>query len=130
MYYYYIIINGVVLDFGKVKNVNKNPVAERCNQELEVELLKMDPSGSIVTPLALSTATDTLNSRIRHHGLSAKEVVFGCPSPPLMHGNRHSRNQMTCDEPLHTSPMVQDRPERLTICDHIYRSVPSTIRDS
>ena len=37
----------------------------------------MDPSGSPVTPLALSTATETLNSRIRHQGLSAKEIVFG-----------------------------------------------------
>ena len=37
----------------------------------------MDPSGSPVTPLALSTATNTLNSRIRHQGLSAKEIVFG-----------------------------------------------------
>ena len=69
--------NGISLDFGKVKNINKNPVAERCNQELEKELLRMDPSGSPVTPLMLSTATDTLNSRIRHQGLSAKEILFG-----------------------------------------------------
>ena len=62
-----------LLDFGKVKNVNRNPVAEKCNQELEKELLKMDPSGSPVTPLTLSTATNTLNSRIRQQGLSAKE---------------------------------------------------------
>ena len=69
--------NGISLDFGRVKNINKNPVAERCNQELEKELLRMDPSGSPVTTLTLSTATDTLNSRIRHQGLSAKEIVFG-----------------------------------------------------
>ena len=52
-------------------------MSQKCNQELEKELLKLDPSGSPVTPLALSTATDVLNSRIRHQGLSAKEIVFG-----------------------------------------------------
>ena len=61
----------------KLRIINKNPVAERCNQELEKELLKIDPSGSPVTQLVLSNATDVLNSRIRHQGLSAKEIVFG-----------------------------------------------------
>ena len=69
--------NGIILDFGKVKNINKNPVAEKANQELETELLHIDPSGSTVSPLALCMATDILNSRIRHQGLSAKEIVFG-----------------------------------------------------
>ena len=40
-------------------------------------LLRIDPSGSSVTPLALCNATDLLNSRFRQHGLSAKEIVFG-----------------------------------------------------
>ena len=43
--------NGIILDFGKVKNINKNPVAEKANQELETELLHIDPSGSTVSPL-------------------------------------------------------------------------------
>ena len=32
--------HGIALDFGHVKNVNKNPVAEKGNQELEIELLR------------------------------------------------------------------------------------------
>ena len=57
--------------------MNKNPVAEKANQELEAELLKVDPTGSPVTPLVLNSATDTLNSRIRYQGISAKEIIFG-----------------------------------------------------
>lgn len=68
---------GISLDFGRIKNTNKNPVAEKANQELEAELLKVDPTGAPVTPLILNSATDTLNSRIRYQGVSAKEIVFG-----------------------------------------------------
>ena len=34
--------HGVTLDFGRVRNVNKNPVAEKGNQEPETELLRQD----------------------------------------------------------------------------------------
>ena len=34
--------HGVALDFGRAKNVNKNPVAERSNQELKLELLRVN----------------------------------------------------------------------------------------
>ena len=68
--------HGVSLDFGRVKNVNKNPVAEKCNQELEKELLRIDPSGSPVTEIVLQDAAHSLNSRIRHNGLSARELLF------------------------------------------------------
>ena len=64
---------GIILNFGNVKNINKNPLAEKCNQELELELLKVDPSSSPVAQLTLQKAIDSLNSRIRNRGLSAKE---------------------------------------------------------
>ena len=48
------------IEIGRVKNKNKNPVAERAVQELEDELLKQDPSMGYVSPLALSIATTTL----------------------------------------------------------------------
>ena len=35
---------GIVLDLGRVKNPNKNPVAERAVQEVEAEILKQDPT--------------------------------------------------------------------------------------
>ena len=67
---------GIILNFGNVKNINKNPSAEKCNQELELELLKVNPSSSPVAQLTLQKAIDSLNSRIRNRGLSAKEIVL------------------------------------------------------
>ena len=40
---------GIELDFGHIKNPNKNALIDKGIQELEVELLKTDPSGSPVT---------------------------------------------------------------------------------
>ncbi|XP_071089210.1 uncharacterized protein [Haliotis cracherodii] len=62
------------IEIGRIKNKNKNPVAERAIQELELELLKIDPLGGSVTPITLAIATAQLNSRIRSRGLSAREM--------------------------------------------------------
>ena len=67
---------GISLDFGRVKNANKNPVAERANQELECELLRLDPSGAAISQRTLQQALKTLNTRIRNRGLSAQEILF------------------------------------------------------
>ena len=64
----------ITLEIGRTKNINKNPVAEKAVQELEMELLRQDPLNGTVTPLSLSAATATLNSRIRSRGLSAREM--------------------------------------------------------
>ena len=58
----------------RVKNWNRNPVAERAVQELELELLQQDPHGGPVSPVVPSVATATLNSRICSRGLSAREM--------------------------------------------------------
>ena len=71
-----LVSHGIVLDFGNIKNKNKNPSAEKCNQELELELLKVDPTSSPVSPTILQEALHSLNSRIRNRGLSAKEIVL------------------------------------------------------
>ena len=63
--------------FGRTKNVNKNPVAEKANQELELEILKIDPSGKAISAITLIKAVCVLNTRIRQMGLSAKEMFFG-----------------------------------------------------
>ena len=65
---------GVELELGHAKNVNKNPVAEKAIRELEDELLRDDPHGGPITPLALALATNRLNSRLRGTGLSAREL--------------------------------------------------------
>ena len=68
--------HGIFLDFGRVKNANKNPVAEKANQELELEILKIDPSGKAISAASLTKAVHVLNTRIRNSGLSAKEMFF------------------------------------------------------
>ena len=67
---------GIHLDFGHAKNANKNPVAEKANQELELEILKIDPIGKAISATTLTQAVSVLNSRIRHNGLSSKEMFF------------------------------------------------------
>lgn len=64
----------ISLELGRRKNTNKNPVAERGVQELELELLRQDPTKGPVSPLTLSVATATVNTRIRSRGLSSREM--------------------------------------------------------
>ncbi|XP_067660624.1 uncharacterized protein [Haliotis asinina] len=64
----------MTLEIGRVKNVNKNPAAERAIQELELEILRTDPSRGAISSTALAVAVASLNSRIRHGGLSAREI--------------------------------------------------------
>ena len=45
---------GILLELGSAKNPNKNPIAEKANQELELELLKTVPSGVTVSAAALT----------------------------------------------------------------------------
>ena len=66
--------NHMCLEVGRIKNANKNPVAERAIQELEEEILRQKPEGGPITVSLLALATARLNSRIRHQGLSAWEV--------------------------------------------------------
>jgi hypothetical protein len=76
---------GIAIELGRIKNPNKNPVAEKAVQELEDELLRLDPSGGSISEAQLSIALSNLNARIRLHGLSASEVFI-------------RRNQFTAEE--------------------------------
>ena len=64
----------MTLEIGRVKNRNKNPVAEKTVQALEEELLRQDPLGGTVSLVTLYVATACLNTRIRKRGLSAREM--------------------------------------------------------
>jgi hypothetical protein len=64
----------ISIEVGRIKNPNKNPVAERAIQELEDELLRQEPTGGPVTPLTLTTVIARINSRIRGRGLSSREM--------------------------------------------------------
>ncbi|KAK3711509.1 hypothetical protein QZH41_005232 [Actinostola sp. cb2023] len=52
----------------------QNPVAEKAIQELENELLRLDPLGGSISSVTLAIATATLNARIRSRGLFAWEM--------------------------------------------------------
>ena len=64
----------VVLEIGQVKNINKNPVAEKSVLEVENELLRYEPAGGAVSELGLCIVIAKLNSRIRNSGMSSREL--------------------------------------------------------
>ena len=66
--------HGIKLEIGNVKNLNKNPVAEKAIQELGLELLHLIPEGGPISELNLALSTANMNARIRQHGLSAREL--------------------------------------------------------
>ena len=59
---------GVSIEVGRIKNINKNPVAEKAVQELEEKLLCQEPGGGPVTEVGLPIATARLNARLRNQG--------------------------------------------------------------
>ncbi len=65
---------GFVVEVGRIKNPNKNPVAEKCDAELGDELLCICPESGPVSLLSLDVATTNLNTRICNRGLSAREM--------------------------------------------------------
>ena len=67
---------GIVMELGNKKNVNKNGVAEKAIQELEEELLKVNPKNVPINEILLSKATYNLNSKIRFTKRSARELLF------------------------------------------------------
>jgi hypothetical protein len=69
-----LLDNRICVEIGRIKNTNKNPIAERAVQELEDEILRQKPGGGPITPITLARATARLNSRIRQPGISAWEM--------------------------------------------------------
>ena len=54
---------------------NRNPVTDKCIQELISELLRINPEGGQTNPVELAHAVNQLNSRIRGRGLSSWEIL-------------------------------------------------------
>ena len=67
---------GIIIELGRYKNPNKNPIADKAIQELESEILRIEPSEKPLSSSQLNFALCKLNSRIRHHGLSSYELMF------------------------------------------------------
>ena len=51
-------------------------MAEKAVQELEIELLRLDPLGGGVSEVTAAVASANLNSRIRSRGLSSREMWY------------------------------------------------------
>ena len=62
----------ISLDFGRIKNSNKNPVAEKCVRKLGTEILH------------LNLAISNLNSRRRNRGLSSWEIIHQHDQLPFL----------------------------------------------
>ena len=60
--------HGINIDFGRVKNKNANAVIDKGIQELEREMLQVDPNGGPLTAVQLQLVVETLNTRIRNRG--------------------------------------------------------------
>ena len=69
-----LLSHKLVLELGEAKNINKNPIAEKCIEELHAELVRVQPLGGKISDATLASAVSTLNSRIRFHHLSATEI--------------------------------------------------------
>ena len=65
----------ILLELGKAKNINKNPVAERAVQEFEEVVRKMESHGEPINDQTLALATSRLNRKMRSNGLSSREIM-------------------------------------------------------
>ena len=66
----------ISIDLGRTHNVNKNPVAENAVKEFLKERLRLDPVGGPITETERIVITKTMNTRIRHRGVAAKEMLL------------------------------------------------------
>ena len=67
---------GILIDLGRIHNVNKNPVAENAIKEFHKERLRLNPAGGRISEIERSIITKNMNSRIKERGLTSKEMAF------------------------------------------------------
>ena len=68
--------NGIDLVLGDHGNPNSNCSVDKTIQELEAELRRISPDGGKLDAGTLSLAINTLNNKVREHGLSSSQVHF------------------------------------------------------
>ena len=88
--------HGITLEFGRLKNPNKNPVAEKGVKELEDKLLRAP-----VTDVSLQLVIDKLNGRVRNRGLSAEEI--------MLQRDQYTREKITLDDESMAKNLVRER---------------------
>ena len=67
--------HGIDIEVGRAKNPNKNPIVDKGIQELEKEFLTAELDGQQLCQSSLDICLHRLNAKIRHNGLSSKEIV-------------------------------------------------------
>ena len=67
---------GIKLEFGEVKNKNSLAIVDRKMAEIRQEIRKLAPSSNVLNIRILAQATAIVNEKVRHSGLSAKEILF------------------------------------------------------
>ena len=82
--------HGISIELGREKNKNAISVADKGIQELEKEMLNIDPSGGPLSQLQLQLVIETLNTRIRNRGLSSREIMF--------QRDQHTNQQLFIDD--------------------------------
>ena len=80
-----LVDKGIRFELDRTKKPNKSPIIDKAIRELEDEIVRIVPSGNPLSIPQLTFAVSNLNSRIRHHGISAFEAMF-------------RRNQFTSEE--------------------------------
>ena len=112
----------VSVEVGRMKNPNKNPVAEKAIAEFADELLSEEHGELPISELTLAVATARLNSRLRQKGLSSRE------SWP-------QRNQFTQEQlPISDMNVIRAQQESRNI-NHVFsetsksRKPPRTVQD-
>ena len=65
----------ITIQLARKKNKNGNPVAEKAVQEFKQEKLKFKPGGGTLNELERVLITASLNRRVRHNKISAREII-------------------------------------------------------
>ena len=82
--------NGIVLELGEPKYMNKNPVAERAIREFHSEVNRLLNGSQHISDEVLARAMSNMNSRIRGEGLSAWEL--------WTHRNQYTNEQIPIND--------------------------------
>ena len=64
------------MEIGRLLNKNKNTSVEIANKELVKEIPRVKPNRGQITKTNLCLVLQNINTRIRYHRLSSKEIVF------------------------------------------------------
>ena len=65
----------IELELGECKNKNALALVDRKMQEIELEIKKYAPNKNVINIKILARAVSIVNEKIRHQGLSAKEIL-------------------------------------------------------